>query len=55
MLNRGNGAEPESLDGITNRKLHRFHAGAGFLRGFQHVAADLLAVPDIFIDRKHRE
>src|SRR5205814_1275231 len=48
-------AETEALDVVAELVLHRLDAGAGFARGFEHVAADLLLVADIFVDRKHRE
>ena len=48
-------AEPETLDGFTDRIMHGFDAGAGFARGFQHIGADLLDIADIFRDRKHRQ
>src|SRR5450631_4615609 len=48
-------AEAEALDRSADRKMHRFHAGAGFARRLQHTAADLTAIADIFVNRKHRQ
>ena len=48
-------AEAEALDGVADRIMHRFDAGAGFARGLQHARADLLGIADLFRDRKHRE
>ena len=47
--------ETEALDGFADRVMHRIHAGAGFPRGLQHVAAHLLGVAYRFRDRKHRQ
>src|SRR3984885_1123341 len=47
--------EAKALDGFSDRIMHRIDTGAGFPRGLQHVAANLLRVLYRIRDRKNRE